>query len=122
MLLGLREVGTVAQTSTELRGTRCFVVPAGDKHVKWIWAAERQPELREMACALRGSGVLPRFGIAVEEDTVPSKKGRSEPEIQEGQELISWGTAEVDTLSEWFFFWLYVIKIGCGGEVEDELI
>ena len=74
VLLNLRTVGIAAKTSTELRATRCFVVPADDNHVKLIWTAESQAELREMGRALRGSGVLSQIGVAVEEDTVPSSK------------------------------------------------
>ena len=74
VLFSLRTVGIAAQTSTELRATRCFVVPADDNHVKRIWTAESQPELREMGRALRGSGVLSKIGVAVEEATVPSSK------------------------------------------------
>ena len=74
MLLSLRKLGTLSKTSKELRATRCFVVPADDNHLKKIWTAERQPELRELGRALRGSGVLPQIGITVEEDTVPSNK------------------------------------------------
>ena len=62
-LLSQREVGTAAKISTELRATRCFVLPADDNHVKWIWAAESQPELREMGRALRGSGVLSQLAL-----------------------------------------------------------
>ena len=98
VLFSLHTVGIAAQTSTELRATRCFVVLADDNHVKWIWAAESQPELREMGRASRGSGVLSKIGVAVEEDTVQwSKQGqkclyaherakeKSDPEMQEGQ-------------------------------------
>ena len=50
------------------------MVQADDNHIKWIWAVESQPELRDLGRALRGSGVLSQIGIAVEEDTVPSNK------------------------------------------------
>ena len=71
VLLNFREVGTAAQTSTELRA---FVVPTDDNDVKWIWAAESQPEHRVMGRALRDSGLLSQIGIAAEEGTVPSNK------------------------------------------------
>ena len=48
-------VGNAAKTSADLRAARCFVVPAGDNHVKWIWAAESRPELRELGRALCAS-------------------------------------------------------------------
>ena len=48
VLLNLRAVGIAAKTSTDMRATRCFVVPADDNHVKRIWAAESRPELREL--------------------------------------------------------------------------
>ena len=47
VLLNLHAVGNVAKTSTDVRAVRCFGVPADDNHVKWIWAAESRPELRE---------------------------------------------------------------------------
>ena len=73
-MLNLRAVGNAAKTSTDVRAPRCFVVPADDNHVKWIWAAESQPELRELGRVFRASGVLTQFGVATEEDTVPTSK------------------------------------------------
>ena len=49
-------------------------VPADDNHVKWILAAESRPELLELGRVLRASGVWAQFGIATEEDTVPTSK------------------------------------------------
>ena len=43
-------------------------------HVKWIWAAESRPGLRELGRVSRASGLLTQFGIATEEDTVPTSK------------------------------------------------
>ena len=70
VLLNLRAVGNAAKTSADMRATRCFVVPADDK----MWAAESRPELRELGLVLRANGVLAQFGIATEEDTVPTCK------------------------------------------------
>ena len=74
VLLILRAVGNAAKTSADVRATRCFVVPADENHVKWIWAAESRLELRELVRVLRAGGVLAQFGIATEEDTVPTSK------------------------------------------------
>ena len=74
VLLNLRAVGKAAKTSTDVRATRCFVVPADDNRVKWTWAAESQPELRELGRASRATRVLTAFSIAPEEDTVPTSK------------------------------------------------
>ena len=43
VLLNLRAVGNAAKTCADMRATRCFVVPADDNHVQWIWAAESRP-------------------------------------------------------------------------------
>ena len=77
VLLNLRVVGNAAKTSADMRATRCFVVPADDNHVKWMWAAESRPELRELGRVLRACGVLAQFGIATEEDTVPTRVSRT---------------------------------------------
>ena len=37
VLLNLRAVGNAAKTSTDVRATWCFVVPADESHIKWIW-------------------------------------------------------------------------------------
>ena len=58
VLLNLRAVGNAAKTSADMRATRCFVVPFDDNHVKWIWAAESRPELRELEKVLRAGGFL----------------------------------------------------------------
>ena len=63
VLFSLCTVGIASKTFTGLRATWCLVVPPDDKHVKWTWAAESQPELREMGRALRGSGVLSKIGV-----------------------------------------------------------
>ena len=69
-MLNLRVVGNAAKTSADMRATRCSVVPADDNHVKLMWAAESRPELR----VIHASGVMAQFGIATEEDTVPTSK------------------------------------------------
>ena len=74
VLLNLRAVGNEAKTSTDVRAPRCVVVPADDNHVTWIWAAESKPELRELGPVLRAGAVLAQFGIATDEDTVPTSK------------------------------------------------
>ena len=74
VLLNLRALGNAAKTSADMRATRCFVVPADDNHVNWMWAAESRPELRELGRVLRAVGVLAHCGIATEEDTVPTSK------------------------------------------------
>ena len=66
--------GNAAKTSADIRAIRCFVVPADDNRVKWIWSAESRPEHRELGRVLRAGGVLAQFNIATEEDTVQTSK------------------------------------------------
>ena len=72
VLLNLRAVGNAAKTSTDVRATSCC--PSRRQSRLMYMAAESRPDRRVLGRVLRASGVLTQFGIATDEDTVPTSK------------------------------------------------